>query len=153
MQRKKSDINIDYVDVTDEETGEINRRVYVDYNPDTHRIFTTDRKHGIPKKAKKPFAMVTREDDELTLQEAGILFKFIKMVGWEDNHIQKNGKYLNITEIAEELKLTRQYVNKILLNLEKKKVISFDGNAREKTVIVNSSIMWHGKEKSRSLKS
>jgi hypothetical protein len=108
-------------------------------------------KENIPTKAKDPFFRVNyMNTKEITQEEKALLFDLVHMIGWENNYIQKDGRYLNISELAKEIGISRQYVSRILTNLEKKNYLFLRGNAREKSIYLNSDYVWKGNEKNRT---
>jgi DNA-binding MarR family transcriptional regulator len=156
MKKKYTDypkVFIQKTDLVDETTGECVEGKVAVYPSDVQAYFK-HKNHSIKSKKKKvkPFSMTTRlpEITDLSNEEAGILYKFILFIGWEDNHIQKDGKLLNISEIAQELKYSRQYIHKIVKSLEEKGFLTLVGNAREKHILISSHVMWHGKESNRT---
>jgi exosome complex RNA-binding protein Rrp42 (RNase PH superfamily) len=153
MPRKQTGISITKGDVVDEATGEVHERVFVDYDPKKHKAFFTDLEYGRPKKRREFFVMMTRSillDHTLTHEELGIFSRMCGLVGWENNYIQKDGEYLNISQLAVYLKLQRRKLKHVLDTFEEKGIITYQGHSREKYIQVSTKYVWFGKEKSRT---
>lgn len=154
MPRKRV-VRVDKEKFASIETGEIVELSTYIVPPGTKAIFT-DYKHGIPEKAKDPFFRVNyMNETENVLKgvpqdEKGMLLDLIHLVGWENNYIQKNGRYLNVSELALELGLSRSYVSKLLSKLEQRGFLFLRGNSRERTIYLNSKYVWKGNEKNRT---
>ena len=97
--------------------------------------------------------MMTRSillDHTLTHEELGIFSRMCGLVGWENNYIQKDGEYLNISQLAVHLNLQRRKLKHVLDTFEEKGIITYQGHSREKYIQVSTKYVWFGKEKSRT---
>lgn len=135
-------------------TGEIEKRVTIDYDGSVYRASLINKDTGIPKKtkAKEPFLRINKNMDtlDLSIDEQGFFFFLSRLVEWENNFIQNESGYLTITEVTKLSKKSRPTVLKYLEKLEEKGIVTILLYNKVKLIYLSSKYVWFGDEKNRN---
>lgn len=147
-----SDIRTVKYDVIDKSSGELESRVNINYNGNTHRAVIIHKDRGKPKKTTEPFILTNTcmIDFDLTLEEKGVFFSLTMMVGWENNFISDDNGYISVLELSKKLKTSRPTLIKILKSLESKEILRIVSLGNKKIIYLYSKYVWKGSERNRN---
>jgi hypothetical protein len=139
-------------DKLNEETGEIEGWVSLNFNPTVHKGFIVNADHKKPKKTKEHFIRITKsmKITNLTIQERGMLLFLSDLIEWENNFIQSEKGYMPIQDISDLSGLSKKTVLSILNNLQTKEFLTIVDLGNKKVVYLFSKFVWFGSENNRS---
>jgi DNA-binding MarR family transcriptional regulator len=133
--------------ITDKRTGEVLSQDWIN---------TSKVKPGRPNKQDAHFIKLYRTNlidivkyKKLDLNEAGLLFLILSLIGWQTPYIinPSTGKNMSAAEIATYLSMDRSHISDILDRLTAKGIITkvSRGNGRSNHYMINVNIAFYGK--------
>lgn len=138
--------NSTFQTISDFETGEVyNEKWLVDYHKQPGR-----RHSGAYFiKLYRTNLMQIAKEKKLDLNEAGLLFMLLSVLGWQTPYIvnPETKKNMSCSDIADYLSLDRKYVGTLLDRLVDKGMISkvVNGKGRANSYMINTNVAFWGK--------
>lgn len=138
--------NSTYETISDFETGEIyNQKWLVGYHKEPGRRKTS----AYFIKLYRTNLMQIAKDKKLDLNEAGLLFMLLSIIGWQTPYIinPDTKKNMSCSDIADYLGLERKYTGSLLDRLVDKGMIGkvVNGKGRANSYMINTNVSFWGK--------